>query len=123
MQMVAPVRNGSILEHLIRTWYPFADFARSPCIRDKSSLLLIKPKKASNRAAQGVRWSLYENTSKGRNEQSMKGVIGNLRSAWHPFTRLIHLIRWRRLIKGVSGGVREPMLKVHIADRREVYLY
>ena len=32
MQMVAPVRNGSVLEQLIRTWYTFADFARSPCV-------------------------------------------------------------------------------------------
>ena len=62
--MVAPVRNGSVLEHLIRTWYPSADLVRSPCVSDKCSLLLMKPKKASSRAAQRgtCRWSLCENT-------------------------------------------------------------
>ena len=104
MRMVAPMRNGSVLEHLIRTWYPSADLVRSPCVSDTSSLLLMKPKTASSSAAQRVRWSWCEITSKGRNERSKKGVMGNLRSAGHPCTRLIPFIRRRRLRASAVGS-------------------
>ena len=55
MWMVAPIRNGSVLEHLIRTWYPSGDLEISLRRRDRSLLLSRKPKKASVMAAQRFR--------------------------------------------------------------------
>ena len=67
MRIVAPVRNGSVLEALIRTWYPSVHLVRSAYVRERSSLLLRKPKKAVSRAVQRVRWSGCESIRNRRN--------------------------------------------------------
>ena len=59
-QMVAPARKGSVLEHLIWPRYPSGILWRSLCSSAMSSLLHRKPKKATNLAAQRVRWSVEE---------------------------------------------------------------
>ena len=104
MRIVASVWNGSVLEPLIHIWYYSADLVGSLCVRGRSSLLLRKPKKASSKAAQRVRWSWCESTRRRRNEWSTVGVMGSLRSAGHPCTSLIPLIRRRRLRASAVGS-------------------
>ena len=57
-QMVGPARKGFVLGHLIWIRYPSGILWRSLCSSAMISLLRRKPKKATNIAAQRVRWSV-----------------------------------------------------------------
>ena len=104
IQMVAPVRNGSILERLMCTRYLSGDLKMSLRRSDRSSLLCRNPKKASIMAAQRFRWSKLVSIRKVRKVRSSVGVIWSLLSDGHPCTCLIPLIRRGRLRTSVVGS-------------------